>query len=364
MSHEEALEQFKKECVLKFTCQLLEEVDKQFREKKEALIPSVMSAIDKLFNKISEKQADQQMGAVKYIHVSLLRTSLLEKKFCYALEAYDSSWYTSLTECQVQYEADWLSAAIEGYRMRLETEKVKYGVSTTVISAVVQENVKFVHQYMIQLIRYLFRYQKAQLPEISFQQKECLYIRAGEYKGFSEIVGTIDQRILNVKETTEWLKEREGNNVYTDENFFQLDLVGEDFSEMNYKYANFDGSNLTEAKFTKSNCIGTSFRDCNLTHADFFRTAIHDADFRGATLVDVNFGKAEAKSLSLYGHEVASFLGTDFTDANLENANFMFSQIAGANFTNANLKGAVFLNWDQGKCQFSEKQIEEAIWLD
>lgn len=41
---------------------------------------------------------------------------------------------------------------------------------------------------------------------------------------------------------------------------------------------------------------------------------------------------------------MACYLGTDFSNANLENARFDFAQIEGANFTGANLKGLPSLN--------------------
>ena len=67
------------------------------------------------------------------------------------------------------------------------------------------------HQYIIQLVRYLFRYQQDSVPEIDFQRAACLRFRVGEYKGFSEDVGVIDDRerveqnLLSWLEKTRWI---------------------------------------------------------------------------------------------------------------------------------------------------------------
>ncbi|ERI10667.1 pentapeptide repeat-containing protein [Aneurinibacillus aneurinilyticus] len=364
MKREEALQHFMDECVSVHASRLQEKVDRQFRQEKKALLQPIIHSLEQLFENIREQQEQGQLAPVAFIHLSLLRTSLLDNKCTYLLEAYGEKWYYDWVECTAQYEAEWLSEAIIDLHKTLEKERKPYLlIQAADVRGIIQQTVILFHQYIIQLVRYLFRYQKEHVPEIDFQRAACLRFRVGEYKGFSEDVAIIDERERVEKNLLSWLEKKEMDKSYTFENFSNLQLPQKDFNQMDFSYANFNGSDLKGASLKGSVCIGTSFVDCRLTHADFSYAAIQDADFRNANLAGANFTHAQGKTLRLSDDEVACYIGTDFSHANLENAKFEFAQIAGANFTGANLKGATFFKREQEKCQFSRKQIEDIHWI-
>lgn len=304
------------------------------------------------------------LAPVAFIHLSLLRTSLLENKCSYLLEAYGEAWYYDLAECTAQYEAEWLSEAISDLQKALEKERKPYlTIQAADIRVIIQQTVILFHQYIIQLVRYLFRYQKECVPEMNFQRAACLRFRVGEYKGFSEDIAIIDERERVEEHLISWLEKKETDKAYTFENFSNLPLQQKNFNQMDFSYTDFNASDLEGASLKKSVCIGTSFVDCKLSNADFSYAAFQDADFRNGNLAGANFTHAHGKTMKLSNGEVACYLGTDFRDANLENARFEFAQITGANFTGANLKGATFFKKDQKKFPFSPEQIEDIHWI-
>ncbi|MEG0260439.1 MAG: pentapeptide repeat-containing protein [Lysinibacillus sp.] len=364
MKREEALQHFMDECVSVHVSRLQEKVDRQFRQDKGILLQPIIESLDRLFANIKTQQEQDRLGPVAFIHLSLLRTSLLENKFTYLLEAYGETWYYDWVECTAHYEADWLSEAFIDLQKTLEKERKPYFIIQAAdVRGIIQQTVILFHQYIIQLVRYLFRYQKENVPKIDFQRAPCFRLRVGEYKGFSEDVVIIDEREREEKNLLSRLEKKEEGKSYTFENFSNLQLQQNDLNKIDFSYANFDGSDLVGASLKQSVCIGTSFVDCQLANVDFSYATIQDADFRNANLAGANFSHTQRKTLSLSEGEVACYLGTDFRNANLENAKFEFAQIVGANFTGANLKGATFFKRDQEKCRFSPDQMEDIHWL-
>lgn len=364
MKREEALQHFMDECVSVHISRLQQKVDRQFRQEKEILLKPIIHSFEQLFANIREQQEQGRLAPVAFIHLSLLRTSLLDNKCTYLLEAYGEKWYYDWGECTAQYEAEWLSEAIIDLHTTLEKERKPYlYIQAADVRGIIQQTVILFHQYIIQLLRYLFRYQQDSVPEIDFQRAAYLRFRVGEYKGFSEDVGVIDDRERVEQNLLSWLEKNETDKSYTFENFSSLPLQQKHFDQMDFSYANFNGSDLEGASLKQSVCIGTSFVDCSLANVNFSYAAIQDADFRNANLAGANFTHAQGRTMLLPDDEVACYLGTDFSHANLENAKFEFAQIAGANFTGANLKGATFFKRDQEKCQFSPDQIKDIHWI-
>lgn len=364
MKRDEALQHFMAEHVEAHISRLQEKVDRQFRREKEKLLQPIIHAFERLFAKISRQQDDGNLAPVAFIHLSLLRTSLLENKCTYLLEAYGNRWYYDLSTCTTEYEAEWLSEAMIDLRETLENERKPYFlIQAADVQAIVQQTILLFHQYMIQLVRYFFRYQQERNLTFHFQRAACLRFRVGEYKGFSEDVAIVDEREREEANLLAWLERKETNRSYTFENFTNLSLQGKQFNQLDFSYANFNGSDCLGTSLKKSICLGTSFVNCRLTNADFSHAVIQDADFRYADLAGANFMHARGKTLKFSHQEVACYLGTDFSHANLENAKFEFAQLVGANFTGANLKGATFFARDRTKCQLSSQQIEDIQWI-
>lgn len=195
MKREEALQHFMDECVSVHVSRLQEKIDRQFRQEKEGLLQPIIDSLEELFANSRNQQAQEKLGPVAFIHLSLLRTSLLENKCTYLLEAYGETWYYGWGECTARYEAEWLSEAMIDLQKTLEKERKPYlTIQAADIRGIIQQTVILFHQYIIQLVRYLFRYQQDSVPELDFQRAACLRFRVGEYKGFSEDVGIIDER--------------------------------------------------------------------------------------------------------------------------------------------------------------------------
>ena len=143
--------------------------------------------------------------------------------------------------------------------------------------------------------------------------------------------------------------------VFADDENYDGKSVSEDFSgkSMNYSSwvnatvnSNFTGTKLKESNFTKAKISSCNFSKANLTDAIFDSTTCANSSFKESTLIRASFKNAVLVNSS-YGS------ASDFTGANLKNADFSNAQIVdkwntkgGAKFNNANLTNANFSNVD------------------
>lgn len=131
-------------------------------------------------------------------------------------------------------------------------------------------------------------------------------------------------------------------------------LHGTDFSGKSMNYSswvksdisllNFSNTKIREANFTSAKISNCNFSKANLTDAIFDSTTCASSSFTESTLIRASFKNAVLANSS-YGS------ASDFTGANLKNADFSNSQIvdrwesySGVKFNNANLTNTNFSN--------------------
>lgn len=178
MKREEALQHFMDECVSVHVSRLQEKVDRQFHQNKEILLQPIIYSLEQLFANIRDQQRQGKLAPIAFIHLSLLRTSLLENKCTYLLEAYGEAWYFDWVECTAHYEATWLSEAMVDLQKILEKERKPYlMIQAADVRGIIQKIVVLFHQYIIQLVRYLFVIKrKAYLNSIFNEQSACDFV--------------------------------------------------------------------------------------------------------------------------------------------------------------------------------------------
>ncbi len=173
--------------------------------------------------------------------------------------------------------------------------------------------------------------------------------------------------------------------------FSNLDLNGIDFRGMDsvdartiLVDADFSNSNLQDAQFGRAVLDGANFGGADLSRASFFRASLVECDFAGANLTDTVFYYADFSNAHLPGIDLSrcvitysSFSGadlqsatlsgavnlywwSDFTRANLENAQLTGLQLNGARFRHANLKSANLTNTQLKQADFFDADLTGA----
>ena len=164
------------------------------------------------------------------------------------------------------------------------------------------------------------------------------------------------------------------------------DLRGVDFHGVNLRGLNLRQANLTKADLSGMDIEGVDFIAAHLREADFSNSNLQEADFRGADLsyanfdsVDlsgVNLDNAKLMGVDLSGRDLrevrlaganlaeADLSGTDLSEVNLggarlERADLTDSRLTSAYLASARLQGAIVEGAD-----FSEANLEDAIWVD
>jgi uncharacterized protein YjbI with pentapeptide repeats len=157
---------------------------------------------------------------------------------------------------------------------------------------------------------------------------------------------TVKRCVVVLKPT--WAHHTTCSGSYRDGDFARLDLRFARFAGANLSGANFDGADLTGARFYKSRLDGAHFVGANLTIAFLNPKSAVRAAFRNAILADAilartsgaapnDFNHSDFRNALLiqaHGTADASWVGVDFTDADL----------AGSDFTPARLAKAILNN--------------------
>lgn len=103
-----------------------------------------------------------------------------------------------------------------------------------------------------------------------------------------------------------------------EEDLYEVDLLGFNFSKMKLK----------GFEFTKKDLRETNFRGADLCDTDFSRSNLFGADFRYANIQRANFWKATLST-------------ANFSDANLSHASFVLANLNAANLKRSNLSKVI-----------------------
>ncbi len=169
-------------------------------------------------------------------------------------------------------------------------------------------------------------------------------------------------------------------------NFSNSNLQDANFYQAYLNYAIFSGANLEGAYFGGAKLSNANFHDIRSLHnASFYGAIVQNADFTDADLSGANFSWTDlrgtrllfSKNIQHANFEYAILSGEhfggipnigrkiqniDFSNANLQGADFSYLNMEGANFSNANLQGAVFTGTFLQGANFSNANLQGAIF--
>lgn len=109
--------------------------------------------------------------------------------------------------------------------------------------------------------------------------------------------------------------------------------------------------NRVDNDYSGQSFIGSDFSNSDLDGADFSSCSLTGIDFSNADLTQGNF-------------QNASMTGCDFSSANLCEADFQNSSLTGCDFSDSDVDGANFDGVSMTGCDFSNVDFEQAIGLE
>ena len=138
-----------------------------------------------------------------------------------------------------------------------------------------------------------------------------------------------------------------------------IDLLNNDINTFNEEIKGIKGgADLSETDFSNINIEGAEFINADLTSSSFADSHLTNVKFEGCDLSSVDFTRANIVECAL----TESVLnGTDFSYATVDYCNFSDSDLAGAVFQGADLTNSDFsMAENLNACRFDE----ETVWPD
>ncbi len=102
-------------------------IDEMYKGNKVSIKNNLESEFDSVCKLGISFQEKGLKGEIKYIHFSLLRTSILENKGEFRIDLYDERWFLDKVECSVNINLDFIYTALFKHIEELKEEKKKYG---------------------------------------------------------------------------------------------------------------------------------------------------------------------------------------------------------------------------------------------
>lgn len=138
-----------------------------------------------------------------------------------------------------------------------------------------------------------------------------------------------------------------------------VNLVNKDIEAFNDEIKNTKGGvDLSETDFSNSNLEGAEFINVDLTSSSFADSHLTEVKFDGCDLTSVDFTRANIIESS-FNESVLN--GTDFSYSKVDYCNFSDADLAGAIFQGADLTNSdLSMAENLSACRFDE----ETVWPD
>ncbi|KYG93157.1 pentapeptide repeat-containing protein [Paenibacillus jamilae] len=317
---------------------------------------------------VRQKQLTGRKGHIGYITYSMLRTTWLEQKPVYLVEATDALWMLDAEPVQLEYDASWIFLYWTQLREQLGAETLKQQVSLSELELeqIMLEAAGYLHTMIVSLVRQAMK-QAVDLPEFeALDREEAFEIRVGEYMDHSVSVYREDRRPMDANIIKSWLEEKE-ESTYSYQTLSQVQLSDGDYSSLDFRYTVFRQIGMQQSRLHHCILVGTVWQEAQLDGTDFSHSLLHGADFSGCSLqeavLDEVISNSEYGSDAWLDWEPLGLDGVNFTRANLQGASFQHAQLQGAAFQDAALQRALFNGADLTGACFVGADVTDASFI-
>ncbi|TQR41810.1 pentapeptide repeat-containing protein [Paenibacillus popilliae] len=314
---------------------------------------------------IRQEQIQGKKGKIGYITYSALRTTWLEERPAYLVEASDALWMLDPQPIRFEWDASWSYSYWSDLRQQLQGEVEKRSVSLSELEweHAMLEAAEHIHALLVNMVRLAMK-QAVCLPEFQeLEREETFEIRVGEYMDHSVSVYREDRRAMEADEIRLWLEEKE-EHAYGYQALTQVQLSDGDYSLLDFRYTAFRQIEMEHSRLYGCVLVGTVWQESQLNGSDLTYSLLHGADFSGCSMkgaiLDAVMGSAGYGSDVSLDWEPLGFAGVDFTGASLHKASFQGAQLRGAVFQNALLQKAIFTGADLTDACFAGTDLSGA----
>lgn len=168
------------------------EVDEMYKSDKAAIEENLIETFEKACKKAIELQEKQLKGKIKYIYISLLRTSILENNGEYRIDLYDENWFLDKEETGINMDLNFIYVPLFDLIKELKEKKKEYGRTITDMDI---ENIMFkeVYKFHILAVEFLKNIVEKFVTTPAYEameKAEDIKILAGEYMDEVEMIYT------------------------------------------------------------------------------------------------------------------------------------------------------------------------------
>ena len=147
------------------------------------------------------------------------------------------------------------------------------------------------------------------------------------------------------------------NNDYYDDSFDDINIVHEKISDIKFDDCIFENCNFNKSIISHCKFVECTFINCDLSLLNVIHSVFNDVKIKNCKAIGINWYKADDNNFELSFHDsnitMSSFSqrdlkhisiidciahDVDFTNANLQNANFKNTDLKGSIFSQSNLK--------------------------
>ncbi|MDR9855914.1 pentapeptide repeat-containing protein [Paenibacillus sp. VCA1] len=317
----------------------------KFKAVQEQRIQACVEEFRGYCRDIRQAQIQGRKGKIGYITYSMLRTTWLEERPAYLVEASDALWMLDSKPIRFECDASWSYSFWTDLRQQLQGEAEKQHASLSELEweQTMLEAAEHIHALVVNMMRLAMK-QAVCLPEFQeLEREETFEIRVGEYMDHSVSVYREDRRAIEADEIRSWLEEKE-EHAYSYQALTKVQLSCGDYSLLDFRYTAFRQVEMEHSRLHGCVLVGTVWQESRLNGIDLTYSLLYGADFSGCSMkeavLDAVMGNAGYGSEVSLDWEPLGFAGVDFTGASLQGARFQDAQLRGAVFQNALLQRA------------------------
>lgn len=190
MDKEEALDNFLEAHVFDKWLEDLLPIQRVLEEQRVSIEQSFADAFDTVWRQATELQGQGVKGEIQYVYISLLRTSIMENRPFYRIDAYDHNWFMDSVVCMGLWDADFIFAPLFQRMGELEKTKSAYARKVTSMDLARIQQIEAVKYHLLAV-----EFMKTRIPELLTSSlyhgvKKSPRIRwmVGEFRDQSELL--------------------------------------------------------------------------------------------------------------------------------------------------------------------------------
>ena len=187
---EKLLEEFQEKYVTDKWVDKFLEADEMYKSDKAAIEKNLIIAFEEVCKQTVILQEKQLKGDIKYIYISLLRTSILENKGEYRIDLYDENWFLDKEESSINIDLNFIYVPLFDFVKELKEKKKEYGRTITdmdIENIMLREVYKF-HVLAVEFLKGLIENLIKIYSYEEMKKAEDISILAGEYMDEAEII--------------------------------------------------------------------------------------------------------------------------------------------------------------------------------